>query len=286
MKKLSAFFLLILLLGIGRAVFAAGVTATIIQGPGYTLRLLLTTDLPVNAYDFEFSYPSDLVAISAIDTSHSIVTVLPRPVEAVNGSLVIRGGSNQSFSGAEGELVTLYVKPLRTGTLQFKAIRARIFSADGKGTPEEATFSMKPITVTAASLERYAQEAPAATPTDSTAPNLYPLAVVENPIDPQTKLLVMTAQDSQSGVGALLVRTRSWLFWTPWQKAVNPYPLEGNEWEMQVAAFDNVGNRTSQTYYRINLLWPKVIGLTLCLLFIVGVFWYIHRRKRRGTRSV
>jgi hypothetical protein len=79
-----------------------------------------------------------------------------------------------------------------------------------------------------------------------------------------------------------MLRTRRWLFWEPWESAVNPVRLSGGVWSFELKVSDNQGNSDYRTVY----LWPVAVSKTLYVLLallLVGIGAFLsHRRKVRS----
>jgi hypothetical protein len=262
------------------SVAAASPRISITQSSNFSMRISVSSDEPVNAYDLTIAYDPELVAIDRVDTSHSIITIAPVPIKAANGKIVIKGGSGQAFVGSDGELATLYLRPIVAGVMQWELVRGRVYKADGTGEELAAGFNSSPLSVTQASLTRYAQTQ---LPVDQEAPKIIAARVEENPIEETPPMVVLDAQDAQSGVSEYRARTISWVTWSQWQQATNPYPLAGGEWAIEIAAVDNSANVATQVIYR-----PGVAALkgSIVLLAFAAILFAIVRflRGRRVKR--
>lgn len=251
------------------------------QDGSFSVRISLNSADPVNAYDLALSYPSNLVEILRIDTSRSIVTILAKPIKAKDGEIVIKGGSTTPFTGADGEIATIYLRPIAAGTVNLTLTKGLVYAADGQGTALSAQFSTRPIAVTTSSLNRYEVAAGSGTvlPADTEPPRITSARLEVNPLESDAPpLIILEGADSETGIREFRVRTVSWAWWSPWQEAINPYPLSGGEWAIEVMAIDNSANVATTLMYR-----PSVAALKLGALAVLAVgAWFGLRRLRRA----
>ncbi len=246
-------------------------------------RVFLDSPVPVNAYDIRISYDGSIASIDSVDTSRSIVTVLPAPIQTSNNEILIRGGSPQPFSGARGELLTIQLKPIATGVLQFTVTKATAYQADGAGTPLALETGSLPLRVTTGSMVAYkeALENGFINPTDNKPPELALVEIQANPLQYGERLLVFQAMDKESGVARYEARERSWFTWSTWREALNPFPINPGAWEIQLKAIDYNDNFALATVYQLGSAIWKVL---ICIL-VLGVALLGIKALRKAKKS-
>jgi hypothetical protein len=248
----------------------------------FGVRILIdTANRPVNAYDVEVTYNADIADIESVDTSRSIVTVLPQPIKAAAGKIIIKGGSTSAFTGSAGELATVTLAPVAEGIVQFEVKKAVAYIADGSGAPLALAPGSLPLRVTQASFAVYQQSKVVASKGDVVAPSITVAAIEDNPLHYGERLLVFQGSDTGTGVAKYEARDRSWLLWSDWREAVNPYPVDRGVWAIQLRAIDNNGNATLATIYQFGAaIWKAVLGLIIIAVVLGGLFTV---RKKRSV---
>jgi hypothetical protein len=255
------------------------------------VQVLLDSNIPVNAYEIALSIDSKLLMIDRIDTSNSIIKILQEPISASDDTIIIRGGSAPAFTGSSGEIMTIYFRAKAVGQADLNFKRASIFQADGKGTPAIVSTSNATLETSQSNLITVKeavgelQQEPEIIDfqagdiaLDTSAPEIMEMRIVKNPFDNNTKLLVFSSKDNISSVIASRVRTRTWLSWSVWQEATNPYPLQKDAWAVELQVIDGSGNISSKTIYAWTLNFLiYLIGLIIVIIFVV---WISRRRKQ------
>jgi len=249
-------------------------------------RVLIDSPEPVNAYDIRITFDESIVNIESIDTSRSIVTVLPSPMTAKGGEIIIKGGGTQPFSGSGGELITVQLKPVNSGVVQFEISNATAYRADGTGAPLALSTGSLPLRVTSASMLAYV-EAKANGLTDSgdkKPPQITTIEIQANPLQYGERLVVFQAMDKETGIARYEARERSWLTWSAWRDAFNPYPLDSGAWAVQIKAIDYNNNFALATVYQLgNAIWKGAVSIILLVCLVFGIR---ALRKNRNHSAV
>lgn len=247
----------------------------------FGVRVLLDSDEPVNAYDIQIAFDRSVVTIDSLDASRSIVTVVPAPISSYDGVIPIKGGSTKAFSGTRGELLSFTLKPLTTGVVEFVVSKAEAYLADGKGTKLALQSASLPMRVTSASLLAYteAEQSGLLGPEDREPPQITTIEIQANPLNYGERLVVFQAMDKETGVARYEARERSWLAWSAWRTAFNPYPLDPGAWQIQIKAVDYNNNIALATVYQLgNALWKTVVGIVLLALILFGIRALVKRK--------
>ena len=246
----------------------------------FTVKVLVDSETPLNAYAAEINYPSQLLEPVRFDNSFSLINFWhDEPQVFANGRIMFNGGSPAPFRGEAGELLTIYFKARQEGFAELSLLNSAVYAADGKGT--EISPEIRPLKVMIRSGAIPAGE-PA--PIDTVSPEIKFLSIIPDPFKPDQKLVGIVASDPGSGVKETLLRWRSLLLWDEWQLAKNPTAVPKNVWAVQIKVFDNQGNVTEKTIYdwrefRSRLLLPIAL---IIAGFAIAFFAKRIRKRQRG----
>ncbi len=249
----------------------------------FGLRVLIDSQDPINAYDVRITYDPAVVEVESIDSSHSIVTVMPQPIRASSGEIIIKGGNTEPFSGSAGELVQLSLKPVREGTVEFAVSKATAYRADGTGAAITADQAGLALRITPGTFTAYqnSKDFVAITTEVKPAPEITIASITENPLNYGERVLVFQATDKNSGIAHYEARDRQWISWSDWRQALNPYPIDPAAWAIQIKAVNNDGEFALATVYQLgNAIWK--VGLVIILLGIVGLVLLKFRKRESG----
>lgn len=247
----------------------------------FGVRLLIDSDEPVNAYDIHAKFNTSIAGVDAIDASRSIVTVLPAPIKTDDGEIIIRGGSTQAFSGTRGELLTIQLKPKSTGVIDFTVTEATAYRANGEGTPLTLQKGVLSLRVTRDSIIAYehAKANGLLSASDNVPPQITTIEIQGNPLRYGERLVVFQAMDKETGIARYEARERSWLTWSAWREAFNPYPPDPGAWEIQIKAIDYNNNFALATVYQLgNAIWKALVSILLLALLLLGIKALIRGR--------
>lgn len=116
--------------------------------------LRISTDVPMNAAEFYFTFPQDLLEVTAIDQGGSFFALWIKDQPAFDnetGKLSLAGGlPKPGFVGKDGLVATVRFKTLRagSGSITLDTATSRILANDGLGSKIEAAFAPISLTVT------------------------------------------------------------------------------------------------------------------------------------------
>jgi hypothetical protein len=249
----------------------------------FGIQVLVESAEPINAYDIHLQFDPSVVAIESLDTSRSLVTIVPQPFRATGGEIIIKGGSTSAFSGPAGELLTILLKPMKSGDFEFRVKKAMVYAANGQGTSLEANGENFAVRVTPDTFIAYEQSKSIIPTTGDAEPPIIIVAEVkDNPLNYGERLLVFQATDEESGVSRYEARDREWFSWSNWRQALNPYPIGESAWQIQLKAIDNNGNVSLASVYQFNnAIWK--IALLILLLGTVLYGLLTLSRKKSGV---
>ncbi|PIR87209.1 MAG: hypothetical protein COU11_01490 [Candidatus Harrisonbacteria bacterium CG10_big_fil_rev_8_21_14_0_10_49_15] len=258
-----------------------------VEAEDFSVTILLDTPVAVNAYNITFQYPTNILKLTRVDTSHSLITVMPGEIEQLpDGRITIRGGSAEAFNGQSGEIAVLHFKPIATGAGNMGFVSAVIHEANGQGTPLVPTAYQTPIQINSlAQKEAGSQkiedrtvplntEPKRSDPNfkDTTPPLITLMQITTNPLE-SGKLLIFEAIDEQSGVSHFLLRERRWIFMGNYQRVFNPHSIASGSWAVELTAVDRFGNEDTMTIYQ----WGGFIWKIIFALILLTGIWLAKR---------
>lgn len=250
-------------------------------GMSFPVKVLLDTDRVVNAYSVTLR-ASGPIQIVGTSNAGSLITVWHQD-PTVNGNQVhFEGGSLAPFAGTGGQLLTINVKAVASGTAAFSADGANVYLADGRGTRLEADNKTATLIIKDQIQEGGNPQVEGISINDDAAPEIKFLNIVHDPLLTEKKLLSFLVSDNGSGVKTSSIRYRTGIAFSAWEPTANPATIPNSAWEIQFKTEDNAGNSVEQTVYDWQPLW--IIGLEIMGAFIViigAVVVLIAFRRRK-----
>ncbi len=122
------------------------------QNSQFLVPLKISTAQTINAAEFYFSFPPDLVEVVKIDQSGSLFALWIKDQPTFNnktGEVSFAGGlPNPGFNGKDGLIANVTFKAIKRGqgVISLDEIKSRILANDGLGTKVNALF--EPISFT------------------------------------------------------------------------------------------------------------------------------------------
>ncbi len=135
------------------AVITFDVPREVRVGQSFTAPLQISTTQAMNAAEFYYSFPADLLEVEAIDQDGSIFSLWIKDQPALNnevGTLSFAGGlPRPGFRGRNGLVATVRFTAKKAGSasIVLDTDRSRILANDGLGSKIEATSPPISITV-------------------------------------------------------------------------------------------------------------------------------------------
>lgn len=256
-----------------------------IFGKEFSIKLLIDSNVPLNAYEVLLSYPEKELEFTGFDNSNSIIDVWQTVPAALpeRGLVKFVGGGTKPFLGSYGELLTIKFKPLKVGEAKLGFNAVNFYLANGEGT--EVHPEILGTTLTVLGTETVPPSKEIVSSADDTPPDIKFLAFIPDPFNQNQKILGYAVSDSDSGVKDVLARSKRSLFsWSDWQRLNSPVALVSDVWAVEFKAIDNANNAAVVLLYdwgaflRI-LITPVLVifAAVLSMGFFIN-FW----RKRRG----
>lgn len=250
-------------------------------GVEFTVKVLVDSEVPLNAYAAEINYPPELLEPVRFDNKFSLINFWhDAPLVFANGRIIFNGGNPAQFQGEAGELLTIYFKTKQEGVAELSLLNSAVYAADGKGTEIFPETSPLKVLIKSGAISPLEPALPDAVP-----PEIKILSVVPDPFKPDQKLVGVVASDPGSGVREILLRWRALLWWDKWQLANNPTAVPKNVWAVQIKVFDNEGNVAEKTVYDWGEFLSLLLFPTIFLLVIIAALFFTKRIYGHRQRS-
>ena len=252
--------------------FPAG--ARFAPGSEFTAWVTISSEVPVNAFDISFFYPSALELIG-FDTGGVLTDIWQMgPRVRADRTVELVGGMHAPFEGSGGKLVGVEFRAVEEGEVRFMVDRVRFYGADGEGTELAGTLDDRAARVTVvagAPLITLASSAPDATPPT--------LAAAFVGTEERAILLAFDAHERESGIAVTLLRTRQWFSWSDWETAMNPVALPRGVWRAELLAVNGSGAETLSSVY-VGSGLVRMAGLLLALVVAIGTARVVYNKRK------
>jgi hypothetical protein len=260
--------------GVSKVYFKPSVT-TFSPKSEFSVEVFVDGANSINAIELDINYPANLVGFLNSDTNHSIISFWQSGGAFVSpGHLHLSGGILPSFSGVGGLVATLHFKALASGDAKFSFEKNNLYLADGKGTKENSISSgvTLHINASAPTIELPPVPNPAliidTQNTDKTPPTLT-ARVIKDPVF-NNLIIVYKAEDPESGIKFVQMRTQEEGKWSNWYNIENPtpYPTEARKVELRAVNSQGLDMVQSLSTSHAN---PKLftIIIVLAITFII-----------------
>ena len=245
----------------------------------FTVKILIDSEVPLNAYRLIVQYPKNLLTFERFDNSRSIIDVWQKqpPAPPFDDEIELVGGNLKPFTGRGGEIGAIIFKAVREGEVAFALPTAEAYIADGRGTLAESSsgsFALRIVGGAELLREDLA--------IDKTPPKLEVISLGDDPFNSEQKLLSVAVKDRESGVKETQVRSLKWFFWSELEVAGNTVAVDKNVWAINIRIIDNAGNLTAQVIYTWPAFFKNVLPVLAGLvLVLIGIFFFFRRRENR-----
>lgn len=250
-------------------------------GDEFNLKVLISSEEVLNAFDIEVAFPKDKVEFIGFNNAGSIIELWQNnPTRSGISKIKFSGGLFQSFQGNDGLLVTLKFKAITIGSVNFSFSKSETYIADGKGTLNKAQtegFSAliinqgeKSVIPEQGKIEEYSF--------DTSVPELI-VEIVKNPVD-KINLISFNAIDKKSGVKQIFMRSKNWFQYSDWKEVVNPVIYPKSAWVVEIKA---INNQNLENVVKIHRYFNLIYKILIPTLFLVtfGVFLVYNKGKRK-----
>jgi hypothetical protein len=250
-------------------------------GSSFVVRVLLSSETPVNAVEASLAYPTTLLELVSVDRAGSIFDFWrEEPDVSVPGVVAFEAGARLAFTGAQGEVLVLEFRALGSGTASLSFEELSLYAADGHATLVEAvvvptSFSVEPNLGHPMSTENMGHRMSQGV-ADVVAPEFAEVSVEKSPVD-GARLLVFEVSDPEGGSGTASVEARErglWPWWGPWRSVTTPVVVKDGVRVIELRAVDRAGNEARE---RVTVRGGASAGIFLIaavgLLALAALAW-------------
>lgn len=247
----------------------------------FLVKVLLDSDSPINAVRLTINYNASLGELLSVNNGNSIINLWHgNPDLSQTGLVTIEGGISKAFTGKGGEIIMLNFKAKQKGPMKIWVSKANAYLADGKGTAVSSYGEYITLDIT-----NITSSTPVALPQSSTQPNNNsgPALSVQVAKDPYSSanLLIFQAENKESGIKSVSMRTKDWLSWGEWQIVASPLEIKSGTWAIELRALANNGNTAEKTIYIWGEIIKKAVYPLIGLLILFGLIYFIKLHFKR-----
>jgi len=231
------------------------------------------SDVPINAFEVEITYPQEFIAFVRSSDIESIVGVWQeKPFVVEPGVLRMSGGMFAPFQEEEGILSLLHFQVIKNVSAEINIPisirRAVVYMADGKGTSQNADARGIELSV-APNIGEYSLVYEA----DDSGPEIS--AYTTGSSFGGDPLLVFEIRDPQSGIEKTEVRSYRWFSWSSWHVVSQSFFPRQDAWIMQIRSVNNGGGVSVETVY----IWERCAPIIILCFAIFSLFalWYTKK---------
>lgn len=128
-------------------------TETVAKDQQFTIDVLVTASVPVNAVDLVISYPVDTLVIEGIDTGTSVITLWTEQPYAKDGNIFLTGGTFRKGFVGEHMIAKIKAHAKEAGEARILIKETQLVAGDGKGSSVPVNASEKEIRIAISGIE-------------------------------------------------------------------------------------------------------------------------------------
>ena len=251
--------------------------------------VLDTAKNSINTIEGTIQVPTEYFKISGINTGSSFLSLWPeRPTVHNDGTITFTGGVPGGFAGADGNILTVSLKAKKSGEASIAIKGATVLLNDGLATElKDVKFIALALTILPETIKEVVKP-----PVDTIPPEPFTPVISQASSVANGKYFVsFSTQDKQSGIshyevreGYMILPILSPLFFTQWQKTLNPpYILNFQHWwsRVDVRAYDNAGNYREESVLEPLDRQGITILYILLIIILIAIILLIFIKKSR-----
>lgn len=243
----------------------------------FEVKILVDSTAALNAYSASVRYPAHLLEFTGSNNSRSIINIWQgQPVVFESGILKFAGGSLTPFEGKGGELLALRFRAKNAGTASLVFESVATYLANGKGTKTDTEGKNLTIVIAEGALLLTADLA-----ADRNPPEISFLSFIEDPFNPNQKLVSFIAKDDRTGIQETRLRVKTWFGWKDLGNVKNPAAVGKNAWAAELTATDNAGNSKHLRVYDRKALSTNMLVAIGVIAGIFVIATAVKKRKRK-----
>lgn len=122
-------------------------TETVVKDQQFTIDVLVTAHVPINAVDLVISYPQDKLVVEGIDTGTSVITLWTEAPYAKDGSIYLTGGTFRKGFLGEHTIARIKAHATEAGEARILIKETQLVAGDGKGSEVIASDSENEVKI-------------------------------------------------------------------------------------------------------------------------------------------
>jgi len=242
----------------------------------FTVSLYLSTPVPVNALDVEFTYMKDELEFLSFNDANSIVNIWQtKPNVNTDGIIRLTGGILKSFTGEKGLILKISFKAKKVGSPQINLRKNIVYLADGSGT--EITASNRSIVLSVTEKAKTVELPPE--PIDNTPPVVFMEYTPKN--RDRQALIVFDAKDAESGIKSTQMRFKKYFIYSEWKAVENPVIYPNGVWKIELKAVNNVNLESIKVSTLKGVIFGRAFYTSLVFLFLVILTRGVYNKYKR-----
>jgi hypothetical protein len=112
---------------------------SVTEGEQFSIDIIATVHVPVNAVDLVIAYPDKRVTVEGIDTGTSVITLWTQEPYAEKGNIYLRGGTFRKGFIGEHIIARVKVRAAQSGDVKIFLKDSQLVAGDGQGTEIEVS---------------------------------------------------------------------------------------------------------------------------------------------------
>ncbi len=230
----------------------------------------------LNAFSGELSFPNELLALSRIRESGSLVSVwLDTPKATDPSHIFFSGITPGGYRGERGLLFEITFHTSSEGkTAEFVLTKLQAFKNDGSATPAPVSANILRVLIS-----KTATSSQIAVLEDGEPPEQFPIQVAQSPDAFEgKKVLIFATQDK--GTGLAYYEVCEGLF-ASCKRAESPYVLK-HQWMdvfLTVNAYDQSGNMRTEKLSTFSAIARYSLYGILGILVVLQLFFMLFRKR-------
>lgn len=114
-------------------------TEKVVQDQQFTIDILVSAHVPVNAVDLVISYPEDKLVVDSVDTGTSVITLWTEQPYAKDGNIYLRGGTFRKGFVGEHTIARIKAHATEAGEARILIKETQLVAGDGLGSEVKVT---------------------------------------------------------------------------------------------------------------------------------------------------
>ena len=114
-------------------------TETVTEDEQFTIDIVATVHVPVNAIDLTIGYPENRIVVESIDTGVSVITLWTQEPYTKDGNIYLSGGTFRKGFIGEHTIARIKARAIESGNVHIFVKDTQLVAGDGQGTEVKVT---------------------------------------------------------------------------------------------------------------------------------------------------